>query len=71
MNKGDFLLAQAMMALALNNSTNIANMEVVKRQDKTPVIPKGLKEFRYGDNIIYAINQNNADRKARKAGFIK
>ena len=31
---------------------------------------KGLKEFYYGKNSVWAINQKNADKKAIKAGFI-
>ena len=31
----------------------------------------GLKEFYYGENLIWAINQKNADRKAIKKGFFK
>ena len=32
---------------------------------------KGLRPFIYGDNTIWAINQKNADRKAKKSGYIK
>jgi hypothetical protein len=32
---------------------------------------QGLKEFFYGENIVYARNQKNADRKARNKGYIK
>jgi hypothetical protein len=31
---------------------------------------KGLKEFFYGENSIWAINQKNADRKARLRNLI-
>lgn len=30
----------------------------------------GLKEFKYGDNVIYARNKKNADRKAKNKGFL-
>lgn len=30
----------------------------------------GLKEFFYGENILYAINQKNADRKARSKHWL-
>ncbi len=30
----------------------------------------GLQEFRYGEQIVYARNQKNADRKARNQGLI-
>ena len=34
------------------------------------IIPKGLTEFFYGANSIWALNQKNADRKARKKGYL-
>ena len=34
------------------------------------IIPKGLTEFFYGENSLYALNQKNADRKARKKGYL-
>lgn len=30
----------------------------------------GLKKFYYGENYVYAINQRNADKKAKKKGYI-
>lgn len=33
-------------------------------------IAKGLKEFIYGENKLYSINQKNADKKAKKYGWI-
>jgi len=30
----------------------------------------GLKEFKYGYGKVYAINQKNADKKAKKLGYI-
>ena len=30
----------------------------------------GLKEFFYGENSLYAINQKNADRKARSKHWV-
>lgn len=30
----------------------------------------GLKEFFYGENSVWAINQKNADKKAIKLGYI-
>ena len=31
---------------------------------------KGLKEYFYGENVIYAINKKNADRKAKRKGYL-
>ena len=30
----------------------------------------GLTEYFYGDNVIYARNKKNADRKARNKGYL-
>ena len=34
------------------------------------IIPKGVKEFFYGQEVIYARNKKNADRKARNKGLL-
>ena len=31
---------------------------------------KGLKKFFYGENYVWALNNKNADRKAKNFGFI-
>ena len=31
---------------------------------------QGVNEYFYGQNVIYARNQNNADRKARNKGYL-
>lgn len=31
---------------------------------------QGVKEYFYGENVIYARNQKNADRKARNKGYL-
>lgn len=31
----------------------------------------GLKRFEYGSNYVYAINQRNADKKAKKLGYVR
>lgn len=44
-----------------------------KRQkaiDKKINEAKGLKEFFYGENSVWAINQKNADRKARSKHWL-
>jgi predicted RNA-binding protein with PUA-like domain len=33
-------------------------------------IAKGLKEFFYGENSVWAINQKNADKKARRKHWL-
>jgi hypothetical protein len=42
----------------------------IKLNSVKTIIPKGLKEFIYGDKSIFAINKNNADRKATQLGLI-
>lgn len=32
---------------------------------------KGLKEFQFGDNSVLAINEKNANKKAKKLGYTK
>lgn len=39
------------------------------KRPKKKIIPKGLKEFNYNGNIVHALNQKNADRKALKRGY--
>jgi hypothetical protein len=42
----------------------------IKPKQVKKIIPKGLKDFFYGANSLYALNQKNADRKALKQGLI-
>lgn len=43
-----------------------------RRHRNTPSLnkAKGLKEFFYGSNSVWAINQKNADRKARLQNWL-
>lgn len=49
------------------------NKKSMKKQRENPVeiIPKGQFPFDYDGEIIYAMNQRVADKKARKRGLIK
>lgn len=47
-----------------------SNKDILNKSPKKKIIPKGVKEFWYGDQVIYAINKKNADKKARKKGLI-
>ena len=42
-----------------------------KRHEQNRIEKYDLKEFKYGEEIIYARNQKNADRKAKNKGYIK
>ena len=33
-------------------------------------LAKGLKKFVYGSNVIWAMNEKNADRKAKNKGYL-
>ena len=71
MKKQNMLGMMAMMA-AMSNPEDYGTFEQpkkIKKPKKKP-IPKGLKEFFYGENKIYALNQKNADRKARNKGYL-
>ena len=70
--KGGFLAMAAMMAAVTygdRNFTPIETDEDKKRRLAQAEIERnkanGLKEFFYGENTLYALNQKNADRKAR------
>lgn len=71
MKKQNILGMMAMMA-AMSNPDDYETFEQPKKVKKTKKkpIPKGLKEFFYGENKIYALNQKNADRKARNKGYL-
>jgi hypothetical protein len=42
----------------------LAKVEIIRNQ------AKGLKEFKYGSSSIWAINQKNADKKAKRNKWI-
>jgi hypothetical protein len=48
----------------------------LKREESTEqkearLLKLGHKKFYYGNNYVIALNQKNADKKARKLGYIK
>ena len=68
------LMAMAVMGAMLSEQSNYTQRktqeEILKTEPPKEIIPKGLKEFFYGQEVIYALNQKNADKKARKQGLI-
>jgi hypothetical protein len=74
MKKSSALGMMLMMGVMMEHQDYGFNQETVKRPlNKKPIkkiIPKGLTEFFYGENSLYALNQKNADRKARKKGYL-
>lgn len=71
MKKQNMLGMLAMMA-AISNPEDYGTFEQEKKikKPKKKIAPKGLKEFFYGENSLYALNQKNADRKARNKGYL-
>jgi len=64
-----------MTALAMSSEHSDLYGHNQPQRNKTPkpikkIIPKGMKEFFYGTESIHALNQKNADKKARKKGLI-
>ena len=43
---------------------------ISEKTEKQKAELNGLKEFDFGGNKIYALNQKNAERKAKKLGYI-
>ena len=74
-------LGAAMLSTGLNESTQ-ENPKLLTKEDrerirkinekkKVQILKKGgMKEFDYNGNIILALNKKNADRKAKKLGYI-
>jgi len=74
MRKSNALAMMTMLAMANDGFRHDFNNETLKKPlNKKPIkeiIPKGLKEFFYGEKVIYSLNKKNADRKALKQGLI-
>ena len=79
MKKGNAAML-SMMALAMSGDIYADGYNDLFREDEPrskrkplsikKIIPKGMKEFFYGTKSIHALNQKNADKKARKQGLI-
>ena len=77
-NKSKALQMMALVSVLGSQSTvvqSIARDNQLRKGNPEPTDAdrnkmKGLKEFYYGENSVWAINQKNADKKAIKAGFI-
>ena len=63
-------LGMLMMMAALSNPEGIFEENTKVKKPIEKIIPKGLKEFFYGVNSVFALNQKNADKKARKKGYL-
>lgn len=62
------------MAAALEGSSGHYRTRAVRPTTKKSIEETnkkmGLKEFSYGENKLWALNKTNADRKAKKLGWI-
>jgi len=73
-------MLSAMAMIGLEGSNRIQNFypmetdeEKKQRRYNAEIKRKkanGLKEFFYGENSLYALNQKNADKKARKMNWL-
>ena len=61
-----FLSAETLPTPYRSTNKSPVRKDPVLKKPVKKIIPKGLKEFYYGDKIIYALNQKNADRKFKK-----
>lgn len=82
-NKKRFLAGLAAMLGGLVSSSVVEASDrrrYTKKKEKTPEeiaafeenrkLRQGLKHFYYGEKYVIALNQKNADRKARQQGII-
>ena len=63
------------MAIAMDNLGG--SLRRVRKSEPNPAKPisetnkrKGLTEFVYGENKLWALNKDNADKKAKKMGWL-
>ena len=72
MKKSNALMMMTMLAMSNDvfRDEMYQNEEERKNKPIKKVIPKGLKEFFYGVNSVYALNQKVADKKAKRKGYL-
>ena len=78
MKKQAGLLAMMAMAASTNNGfgdiyeppskEEIEKKKAIALEERNK--KQGINEYFYGQNVIYARNQKNADRKARNKGYL-
>ena len=54
-----------------NKSISVEFKGVTSLSEEQKHIKNGLKLFEYQNGHVYALNQKNADRKAKKLGYTK
>jgi hypothetical protein len=75
LKKTNALLNMSQMASLIDSNEGYPKTEIEQNESKEKktikkIIPKGLKEFFYDENVVYALNKKNADRKALKKGYL-
>jgi hypothetical protein len=75
LKKTNALLNMSLMASLIDSNESYPKTEIEQNESKEKktikkIIPKGLKEFFYDENVVYALNKKNADRKALKKGYL-
>lgn len=67
--KGILGLSLMMGAMTEHNREMFREAEAKKNKPIKKVIPKNHKEFTYKQGTLTALNQKNADKKAKKKGW--
>ena len=55
----------------VRNGSGVEFRGVTNLSEEQKAIKNGLKRFKYPNGCVYALNQKNADRKAKKLGYTK
>ena len=79
MNKKQKSLLSLFYAIAISSGHEkpVDNSDVIEARNKVKPISeedknkrRGLSKFYYGENFVWALNQENADIKASKRGYL-
>ncbi len=70
MKKQHLLGMLAMMSAMSQEHNFMLEPEVITKKESKVIIPKNHKEFFYGEKSVFALNQKNADKKAKSKGYI-
>ena len=64
------LVGMLAMVAAMSEHNFMLEPEVITKRECKTIIPKNHKEFFYGLNSVFALNQKNADKKAKAKGYL-
>ena len=82
--KGNSIMMAYLLAASMASQGNTREDSVYRPQEYTDeelkklrefkerqrLLSRGVKVFEYGDEVVYARNKKNADKKAKKRGLI-